>query len=208
VLVAKFLVVVLHEVEGKLRTVSLNFSLDSCGFVILQCPLWREDVSVISCCCWSSPAKTRSGLSHTGLKTIFYCLNLETAPTWWARSPYLYPSGTGRPRYAPDTGFLFRLLLWLAVLRWKYSIPPPRWSFYKNRKEFHFVLYNFIIFLHHYLRIMGFLLGIYKEMTETIWNWPQRTTSGGIGVSCVTVNKSYITESLVASVVFEKWRLE
>jgi hypothetical protein len=28
---------------------SLKFPLDSCGFVILYCPLWREDGSVIYC---------------------------------------------------------------------------------------------------------------------------------------------------------------
>jgi hypothetical protein len=27
--------------------------------------------------------------------TVFYCLKFETPPTWRARSPYLYPSGTG-----------------------------------------------------------------------------------------------------------------
>jgi hypothetical protein len=31
--------------------------------------------------------------------TIFYCLIFETPPTWRARSPYLYPSGTGWPSY-------------------------------------------------------------------------------------------------------------
>jgi hypothetical protein len=54
---------------------SLKFSLDSCGFVILYRPLWREGGSVIYCCCWSSPAQSRSGLSPVGLKTIFYCPN-------------------------------------------------------------------------------------------------------------------------------------
>jgi hypothetical protein len=32
-----------------------------------------------------------------GLVTIFYCLKLETPPTWRARPPYLYPPGTGWP---------------------------------------------------------------------------------------------------------------
>jgi hypothetical protein len=30
---------------------SLKFSLDSCGFVVLWLSLWREDGSVIYCCC-------------------------------------------------------------------------------------------------------------------------------------------------------------
>jgi hypothetical protein len=36
--------------------------------------------------------------------TIFYCLRLETPPTWGARSLYLYPPGTGWPSYTPSTG--------------------------------------------------------------------------------------------------------
>jgi hypothetical protein len=46
-------------------------------------------------------------------------------PTWRARSPYLYPPGTGWPGYTPGTGFPFRRLLRLAGLRWRYSNPPP-----------------------------------------------------------------------------------
>jgi hypothetical protein len=33
--------------------------------------------------------------------TIFHCLRFGTPPTWRVRSPYLYPPGTGRPRYNP-----------------------------------------------------------------------------------------------------------
>jgi hypothetical protein len=40
-----------------------------------------------------------SGPSPAGLKTIFYCLRFETAPTWRARSSYSYPPGTGWPSY-------------------------------------------------------------------------------------------------------------
>jgi hypothetical protein len=35
------------------------------------------------------------------IMTIFYCLRFETTPTWRARSPYLYPLGTGWPGYTP-----------------------------------------------------------------------------------------------------------
>jgi hypothetical protein len=35
----------------------------------------------------------------SGLMTTFYCLRFETPPTWRARSPYLYPPGTGWPSY-------------------------------------------------------------------------------------------------------------
>jgi hypothetical protein len=33
--------------------------------------------------------------------TTFYSLRLETLPTWRARSPYLYPPGTGWSSYTP-----------------------------------------------------------------------------------------------------------
>jgi hypothetical protein len=55
----------------------------------------------------------------------YYCLRFETPPTWRPRSPYLYPTGTGWPCYTPGTEFSFRRLLWLAGLRWWYSIRPP-----------------------------------------------------------------------------------
>jgi hypothetical protein len=79
---------------------------------------------------------------------------LETPPTWKARSPYLYPPGTGWPSYTPghwvpfpsslttrrdygggtDHGsltlpgiqFNSRCFLLLAKLRWRYANPPPR----------------------------------------------------------------------------------
>jgi hypothetical protein len=36
-----------------------------------------------------------------GLMTTFHCLRFENLPTWWARSPYLYPAETGCPNYTP-----------------------------------------------------------------------------------------------------------
>jgi hypothetical protein len=41
--------------------------------------LWRENVSVVYNCCWSSPAQSFSGPSPVGLATIFYCLRSETS---------------------------------------------------------------------------------------------------------------------------------
>jgi hypothetical protein len=54
--------------------------------------------------------------------TIFYCLRFETPPTWRARSPYLYPPGTGWPSYT--------LRYWVPfssspTTRRGYLIPPP-----------------------------------------------------------------------------------
>jgi hypothetical protein len=74
---------------------------DSCGFVNVGRPFWREDGSVVYNCCWSSPAKSFLGPSPVGLMIIFYCLRFETSPTWRGRSPYLYPPGTGWPSYTP-----------------------------------------------------------------------------------------------------------
>jgi hypothetical protein len=74
---------------------------NSCGFIDVGRPLWREDASVVYSCCFPSPRQPFSGTSPTGLMTIFYCLRLETPPTWRARFPYLYPSGTGWCSYIP-----------------------------------------------------------------------------------------------------------
>jgi hypothetical protein len=41
------------------------------------------------------------GPSPAGLITLLYCLRFETPPTWRARSPFLYPPGTGLPSYTP-----------------------------------------------------------------------------------------------------------
>jgi hypothetical protein len=79
----------------------LKFSLDSCGFVISWCPLWREGGSVIYCCCLASPAQSLSGLSPAGLKTIFYCPSCWDFPSLdgqvpvfispWENVAQLYP---------------------------------------------------------------------------------------------------------------------
>jgi hypothetical protein len=51
--------------------------------------------------CWPSPGQSFSGPSSAGLMTVFYCLRFETPPTSRARSPYLYPPGTGWSGYTP-----------------------------------------------------------------------------------------------------------
>jgi hypothetical protein len=52
---------------------------DSCGFVEVGHPLWREDGSVFYSCSWSSPAQTFSGPTPMGLVIILYCLRFETS---------------------------------------------------------------------------------------------------------------------------------
>jgi hypothetical protein len=65
-------------------------------------PLRREDGSVVYNCCWSSLTPSLSGPSPARLMTTFYCLRVETHPTWRDRSPYLCPPGTGWPSYTPQ----------------------------------------------------------------------------------------------------------
>jgi hypothetical protein len=67
-----------------------------------------------------------------GLMTIFYCPIWDSL-IWRARSPYLYPQRTGWPSYTPGTGLLFRRLLRLPGLRWRYSNPPLRGVLYLIR---------------------------------------------------------------------------
>jgi hypothetical protein len=81
------------------KIIILIFQLNTCGIGRYVAPLWREDGSVVYCCCWSSPAQSFSGPIPAGLMTTFYCVTFETPPTWRARSPYLYPPGTGWPGY-------------------------------------------------------------------------------------------------------------
>jgi hypothetical protein len=57
--------------------------------------------AVVYNCCWPLPAQSFLGPSLVGLMTIFYCLRFESPPTWRARSPYLYPSGTRWSSYNP-----------------------------------------------------------------------------------------------------------
>jgi hypothetical protein len=99
---------------------------NSCEFVDLGLPLWREGGSVVYNCCWPSSAHLFSGPSPAGLMTTFCCLRFETPPTWRAKSPYLCAPGTWWPRYTPGTGFPFRHLLRFAGLRWRYSNRPSR----------------------------------------------------------------------------------
>jgi hypothetical protein len=108
-----------------------SFLSDSCGFLDVGHPLWRENWSVICLynCFWAFPEQSLSGPSHTELTTIFYTVSFETPPTWRARSPYLYPPGRGWPSYTPRHWVPFSPPLRLAGLRWRYSNPPPLWRY-------------------------------------------------------------------------------
>jgi hypothetical protein len=74
---------------------------DSCGFVDVGRPLWRQDGSVVCNCCWPSSTQSFFCPSPAGLMTTFYYLRFETPPNWRTRSPYLYPPDTEWPSYTP-----------------------------------------------------------------------------------------------------------
>jgi hypothetical protein len=72
----------------------------SYGLVFVGRPLWREDVSVFV---YAAGPCQRS---------------LSRVRVPWDSLPYFTVS---------DVRLLFRRLLWLAGLRWRYSTPPPHW---------------------------------------------------------------------------------
>jgi hypothetical protein len=103
---------------------------DSCGFVDVGRSLWRENGSAVYNC-WSSPAQSFLGPSPAGLVTIFYWLRFETSPNWRARSPYLYPPGTGWPSYTPRHWVPFAFPP--TTRRRRVRIPPPYVSKIRSR---------------------------------------------------------------------------
>jgi hypothetical protein len=78
-----------------LFSLPLKLCLDSWGFVIIRCPLWRENWSVIYSCYWASSAQRFSGPSSRVSITKFYILKFEAPSIWRARFPCLSPPGTG-----------------------------------------------------------------------------------------------------------------
>jgi hypothetical protein len=83
---------------------SLKFSLDSCVFVIMGFPLWREDRSVIYSCFWVSPAQSFSGKRSAGLMTKFYCPKFQTLPSGGPGSCICCPQKHSSPVIPPDIG--------------------------------------------------------------------------------------------------------
>jgi hypothetical protein len=80
--------------------------------------------------------------------TTFYCLRFETPPTWRVRSPYFYPPGTGWPGYTPTHWVLFRRLLRIAGLQWRYSTPPPYGIPPYHRHKLLYLVYRLFFNLH------------------------------------------------------------
>jgi hypothetical protein len=102
------------------------FCLTIAVFFYVRHLLWREDGPVIYCTIASGPCQS----SHSWVQVPqnsrpYFTVSFETPPTWRARSPYLYPPGTGWPRYTPGHCVSFCRLLRLAGQWWRYSNPPP-----------------------------------------------------------------------------------
>jgi hypothetical protein len=96
---------------------------DSWGLLIWGAHSNEE--SVVYNCCWSSPIQ--SFWNPSPAKLMILLSQIRESPTWRARSPslHVYPAGTGWPGYTPKHRALFRRVLRLARLRWRYSTPPP-----------------------------------------------------------------------------------
>jgi hypothetical protein len=92
----------------KTRSVLLS---DSCVFVNVGRTLWK-DGSAVHNYCWPSPAQSFSCRRPMGTTSIFYCFRFETSPNWRARSPYLYPTGTGRSTIPPSASRNSSIVAW------------------------------------------------------------------------------------------------
>jgi hypothetical protein len=118
--------------------IAFLFLSDSCEFVDVGRPIWREDGSVVYCCCWSLPAQLLSGPSPVGLMIIFYCPRFETPPTWRARSPYLHPPETGCPSYTPRHW----VTPFLNSIKWFVFVPETKCVPCDVRTEFLYIIYK------------------------------------------------------------------
>jgi hypothetical protein len=83
------------------------FQLNTCGYSPYVTSCLTRGWSVIYNYCWLSPAQSFSGPSPVGHMTIFYCLEVETSPTWRTRYLYLYAPETGWPSYILGTEYPF-----------------------------------------------------------------------------------------------------
>jgi hypothetical protein len=87
---------------------SLKFRLDSCGFIILWRPLWRDGGSVNYCTIASGPFQSsQSWVEVPQNSRAYFTVASETPQTWRARFPYLYLTGTGWPSYTPGNWLPF-----------------------------------------------------------------------------------------------------
>jgi hypothetical protein len=107
--------------------------------VFMWHPLWREDISIVYNCCWSRQRSHSQVRVPRNSWPHFTFSDSRLLPTWRTRSPYLYPPGTGWPGYTPRHWLLFRRLLRLAGLRWKYWTPPPHGILFTSSSSLQFI---------------------------------------------------------------------
>jgi hypothetical protein len=80
----------------------LFFISDKCRFLGVGCPFEREDGSEVYPTIASGPCQSSHSLVQVPQNSLpYFAVSFETPPTWSARSPYLYTSGTGWPSYTP-----------------------------------------------------------------------------------------------------------
>jgi hypothetical protein len=113
------------------KTIFLLLS-DSCGFVDVGRPLWREDGSVFYNCWWSSPAQSFSGQSPSGHMTICYCLRFDSPPTW--KVPvFISPRNRVAQLYPQTLGSLFvasydsQGYSAFQLVHWRWPLPSNGW---------------------------------------------------------------------------------
>jgi hypothetical protein len=82
-----------HQLGPKIRFLLLS---DVAGLL-----MWRAHSDEGTSLSFTVATGLRQRPSPAGLMIIFYCLRFETSPAWMARSPSLYPPGTGWPSCTP-----------------------------------------------------------------------------------------------------------
>jgi hypothetical protein len=100
---------------------------DSCEFVDVGRPFWREDGSVVYNCCWSSPAQSSSGPSPAGFMTSYFTVSDPRLPQPGGQVPvFISPRNREAQLYPQALGSLFLRLLLLAGLRWRWTSSRPK----------------------------------------------------------------------------------
>jgi hypothetical protein len=95
---------------------------DSFGFVLMWGALSDERTGVSFQLLLALASAVILGSKSRGPMSIFYCLRFETRPIWRARSPHLYPPGSGWPSYTPRHWVPFLLPI---ILRTTVEILEP-----------------------------------------------------------------------------------
>jgi hypothetical protein len=106
---------------------SLKFPLDSCGFVILWRPLWREHWSVLYLynCFWALPEQSLLGRSPAELTAIFYCLIWDSPNREGQVTVFISPRNRVAQLYPRALCSLFVASYVSQGLRWRHCNPPP-----------------------------------------------------------------------------------